>query len=111
MRETDNCCGNRISAVRWLPDRSRIRWTASNMSRLPRATRFSRSVCASKRGRTLRRHQLWIGGLLALLAAFVSPLRGQAGRQDDYVILKTDDVTPASVRLTIIVVGTRAEAT
>jgi hypothetical protein len=58
------------------------------------------------------RRAIWIGYLLAGLAGVSAvPLQGQADRPAlDLVILKADDVTPASVRLTIIIVDTKADS-
>jgi hypothetical protein len=60
----------------------------------------------------LLRRAIWIGCLLAgLTVAIVVPLQGQADLPaEDFVVLKCDDVTPSSVRLTIIVVATKADA-
>lgn len=49
--------------------------------------------------------------LIGLSAAIATPSRGQAAPPAiDFVILKCDDVTPSSVRLTIIVVDGKADA-
>jgi PPIC-type peptidyl-prolyl cis-trans isomerase-like protein len=60
----------------------------------------------------VHRRAIWIGCLFAALATIiVAPLRGQVELPTaDFVILKGDDLTSSSVRLTIIVVGTRADA-
>jgi parvulin-like peptidyl-prolyl isomerase len=58
------------------------------------------------------RRAIWIGYVLAGLVAVIAvPLQGQAARSAvDFVILKADDVTPASVRLTVIVVDTKVDS-
>ena len=49
--------------------------------------------------------------LIGLGAAIATPLRAQAAPPAvEFVILKCDDVTPSSVRLTIIIVGAKADA-
>jgi len=59
----------------------------------------------------LLRRAAWIGCLLASLTVAIAVPGGWAGLPaEDFVILKCDDVTSSSVRLTIIVVATKAEA-
>ena len=58
------------------------------------------------------RRAIRVGCIFAGLAAVIAvPLQGQAPRSAvDFVILKADDVTPASVRLTLIVVETKVDS-
>ena len=55
---------------------------------------------------------VWIGVVLASFAAALGgPIHGQSDRPTtDFVILKRDDLAASTVRLTIIVVGTKSEA-